>query len=65
MTKKKIRALIFAGGPSKEYQFVKNLFYREAQENRMEVGVYLQTAQEEELRCLKRELEVTRQERDI
>jgi hypothetical protein len=47
--KEPLRVLLFAGGPSKEYQFVKTLFYREAIEKRMEVGVYLQTNKAEEI----------------
>jgi hypothetical protein len=49
ITKKKLRVLLLAGGPSKEYQFVKNIFYREAIEKRAEVGVYLQTNDKEEI----------------
>ncbi len=47
--KKKMRVLLFAGGPSKEYQFVRTLFYREVKEERMQLGIYLQTGKEEEI----------------
>jgi hypothetical protein len=47
--KKKMRVLIFSGGPGKEYQFLKTYFYREALEKRMEVGVFLQTNKNEEI----------------
>src|SRR4029077_20712463 len=33
---KKLRVLLFAGGPSKEFQFVRTLLFREVQGNRME-----------------------------
>jgi hypothetical protein len=46
---KKLRVLLFAGGPSKEYQFVRTLLDREVQANRMELGVFLQTNLEEEI----------------
>jgi hypothetical protein len=46
---KKLRVLLFAGGPSKEYQFTRVLLQREVQANRMELGVYLQTSKEEEI----------------
>jgi hypothetical protein len=46
--KKKMRVLLFAGGPSKDYQFVQRFFYNEVQAERMELGIYLQTAAGEE-----------------
>lgn len=41
--KRKLRVLLFAGGPTREYQFVRTLFFREVQENRVDLYVYLQT----------------------
>ena len=38
-----LRVLLFAGGPSRDYQFVRALFEREMQENRVEMSVFLQT----------------------
>jgi hypothetical protein len=45
--KRKLRVLLFAGGPSREYQFVRTLFYREVLEKRMDLAIYLQTGKEE------------------
>lgn len=39
---KKCRVLIFAGGPSREYQFLRNMLHRDES---VEVDVFLQTAQ--------------------
>jgi hypothetical protein len=47
--KKPLRVLLFAGGPSKEYQFVRTLLYREVKEKRMIMGIYLQTGKGEEI----------------
>lgn len=41
--KRKLRILLFAGGPSREYQFVRTLLFREVQEKRIDMSVYLQT----------------------
>jgi hypothetical protein len=45
--KRKLRVLLFAGGPSREYQFVRALFYREVLEKRMDLAIYLQTGRED------------------
>jgi hypothetical protein len=45
--KRKLRVLLFAGGPSREYQFVRSLFYREVLEKRMDLSIYLQTGRED------------------
>jgi hypothetical protein len=45
--KRKLRVLLFAGGPSREYQFVRTLFYREVLEKRMDLAIYLQTGKED------------------
>ncbi len=44
---RKPRVLLFAGGPSREYQFLRTLFLREAQEKRLELSIHLQTGKEE------------------
>ncbi len=41
--KRKLRVLLFAGGPTREYQFVRTLLYRQVVEKRMDLAVYLQT----------------------
>ncbi|MBI3411721.1 MAG: hypothetical protein HY040_25605 [Planctomycetes bacterium] len=45
--KKKLRVLLFASGPSREYQFVRTLLYREVIEKRVEMSVLLQTGRDE------------------
>ena len=45
--KKKLRVLLFAGGPSREYQFVRTLLYREVNEKRLDMSVLLQTGRED------------------
>jgi hypothetical protein len=45
--KKKLRVLLFAGGPNRDYQFVRTQFYRESLEKRVELTVFLQTGREE------------------
>ncbi len=45
--KRKLRVLLFAGGPSREYQFVRGIFYREVVEKRVDLAVFLQTGREE------------------
>jgi len=47
--KRKLRILLFAGGPSREYQFVRTLLFREVQEKRADLAVYLQTGKEDEV----------------
>lgn len=44
---KELRVLLFAGGPTRDYQFLRTLLFREVQEKRMELSVYLQTGKEE------------------
>jgi len=41
--KKKLRILLFAGGPNHDYQFLRTLLNREAVENRVELSILLQT----------------------
>lgn len=41
---KPVRVLLMAGGPGREYQFVRNLLLREAAEKRAELCIYLQSA---------------------
>jgi hypothetical protein len=41
--KRKLRVLLFADGPTRDYLFLRPLFYREVLEKRMELAVYLQT----------------------
>jgi len=43
---KKARVLLFAGGPEREYQFVRSLFLREVKEKRMELSILLQSGEE-------------------
>jgi hypothetical protein len=47
--KRKLRVLLFAGGPNRDYQFLRTLFYREVQEQRMELSIYLQSAAEKDV----------------
>ncbi|MBM4069996.1 MAG: hypothetical protein FJ271_13745 [Planctomycetes bacterium] len=47
--KRKLRVLLFAGGPTREYQFVRTLLYREVQEKRMELAVFLQTGGDDQV----------------
>lgn len=47
--KRKLRVLLFAGGPTREYQLLRTLFYREVQEKRMELSIYLQSAPEKDV----------------
>jgi hypothetical protein len=41
--KRRLRVLLFAGGPNRDYQFVRTLLYREVLDKRMDLAVYLQT----------------------
>lgn len=41
--KKKLRILLFAGGPNHDYQFLRTVLHRESLEQRMELSVLLQT----------------------
>jgi hypothetical protein len=45
VVKRPLRVLLFAGGPSRDYQFLRTLFFREVRDKRMEMSVYLQTTQ--------------------
>jgi len=49
LQKKKLRILLFAGTPSREYQFVRTLLNKEANEKRIELSVYLQTGKEDNI----------------
>jgi hypothetical protein len=42
--KKPLRVLLFAGGPAREYQFLRSLLVREMDQKRAEVSIYLQNA---------------------
>lgn len=44
--KKKLRVLLFAGGPGRDYQFIRTLLFREVTEKRLEMSVLLQTERE-------------------
>ncbi|MCI0681279.1 MAG: VWA domain-containing protein [Gemmataceae bacterium] len=41
--KKKLRVLLFAGGPNHDYQFLRTMLFRESLENRVDLSVLLQT----------------------
>jgi hypothetical protein len=43
VVKRPLRVLLFAGGPSRDYQFLRTLFFREVRDKRMEMSVFLQT----------------------
>lgn len=45
--KRKLRVLLFAGGPTREYQFLRTLLYREVVEKRLDLSVLLQTGRED------------------
>jgi hypothetical protein len=47
--KRKLRALLFAGGPSRDYQFLRTLLYREVLEKRMDLAVFLQTGRDDDV----------------
>ena len=44
--KRPLRVLLFAGGPSREYRFVRTLFYREVLAKKMDLAIYLQSGSE-------------------
>ena len=44
--KRRLRVLLFAGGPNRDYQFVRTLLYREVLDKRMDLAVYLQTGRD-------------------
>lgn len=43
--KKPLRVLLFAGGPTRDYQFARTLFVRESDRKRAELSIYLQVGQ--------------------
>jgi hypothetical protein len=45
--KKPLRALLFAGGPNRDYQFARTLLVREAENKRAEVSIHIQNARPE------------------
>jgi hypothetical protein len=47
VVKKPLRVLLFAGAPTHDYQFVRNLFVRETDRHRAELSIYLQLARPE------------------
>ena len=47
IVKKPLRVLLFAGAPTHDYQFARNLFVREMDRHRAEVSIYLQLARPE------------------
>jgi hypothetical protein len=47
--KRPLRVLLFAGGPTREYQFLRTMFYREVQEKRMELSIFLQSAADKDV----------------
>jgi hypothetical protein len=46
--KKPMRVLLFAGGQTREYKFVRDLFLRELKEKRMELSILMQAADNQE-----------------
>lgn len=44
--KKKLRVLLFSSGAGREYQFVRNILFREAQDNRLDLCIFLQSGGE-------------------
>ncbi|MGE3803266.1 MAG: hypothetical protein AB7K24_01190 [Gemmataceae bacterium] len=47
VVKKPLRVLLFAGGPTRDYQFARTLFVREEELGRGEVSIYLQGARKD------------------
>jgi hypothetical protein len=47
--KRALRVLLFAGGATREYQFLRTILYRETNEKRMEFSVYLQSGKEDHI----------------
>lgn len=47
--KRALRVLLFAGGATREYQFLRTILYREMVEKRMEMCIYLQTGLEDHI----------------
>jgi hypothetical protein len=46
IVKKPLRVLLFAGGPTREYQFTRRLFVNEVDKNRAELSIFLQVNHE-------------------
>jgi hypothetical protein len=44
VVKRPLRILLFAGGPMRDYQFLRNLLVREVDKHRVELSIYLQPA---------------------
>jgi hypothetical protein len=44
VVKRPLRILLFAGGPMRDYQFLRNLLMREVDKHRVELSIYLQPA---------------------
>ena len=47
--KRALRVLLFAGGATREYQFLRTILYREMIEKRMEFSIYLQTGRDDHM----------------
>ena len=45
--KRPLRVLFFAGGATREYQFLRTIFYRETLADRMEMSIYLQNGRDD------------------
>jgi hypothetical protein len=45
--KRKLRVLLFASGPTRDFQFLRNMLYREAHNNRVELSILLQNGNPE------------------
>jgi hypothetical protein len=54
---KKLRILLVSSGPSRDYQFMRNQFYREVEDKRMDLSIYLQTAADSELKDVNQDVE--------
>jgi hypothetical protein len=48
VVKRPLRVLLFAGGPMRDYQFLRTLLVREMEKKRVEVSIYLQPPQGQE-----------------
>ncbi len=46
---RKLRVLLFASGPSRDYQFARTMFYREVMDKRVDMSILLQTAGREDV----------------
>src|SRR5262249_60409 len=47
VVKRPIRVLLFAGGPTRDYQFARSLFVRETDRRRAELSIYIQAVRPE------------------